>query len=203
MEIGMVMAGWSIFSMLLVIVLMFFDGKFLPSQMGKIGLAGIANGAIPANLVLISMVLYIVGPYTEFWSKANIVDALIGGMLVSWYLYFRVYQRGKYDDGLAHPLSLAGVVFFIYGGAMYAAIALFYLHSSADWSDILKIGVLLLLYVPTANHAVLNLFDDLRTSLRCPDFFREESSPKQFIIWGEVFMVTLTAAKLRFPNPWW
>lgn len=188
--------------MVLVMGLMLLDGKFLPSQMGRIGLSGIANGAIPANLVLISMVLYVIGPYTEFWSKANIVDALIGGMLVSWFLYFRVYQRGKYDDGLAHPLSLAGVLFFTYGGAMYAAIALFYLRSSADWSDIWKIGALLLLYVPIANHAVLNLFDDLRISLRCPDFFREESSPKQFIIWGEVFMVVLTAAKLRFPNPW-
>lgn len=189
--------------MILVIVLMILDRKFLPSQMGKVGLPGIANGSIWANLVLISMVLYVIGPYTEFWSKANIVDALIAGMLVSWYLYFRVYQRGKYDDGLAHPLSLAGVLFFTCGGAMYAAIALFYLRSSADWNDILEIGVLLLLYVPIANHAVLYLFDDLRTSLRCPDFFREESSPKQFIIWGEVFLVALTAAKLRFPNPWW
>lgn len=188
--------------MVLVIGLMLFDGKFLPSQMGKVGLAGLANGAIPANLVLMSVVLYIVGPYTDFWSKTSIVDALIAGMLVSWFLYFFVYQHGKYDDGLAHPLSSAGVLFFIYGGAVYGAIALFYLRSSADWSDILSIGVLLFFYILVANHAVLYLFDDLRTSLRCPDFFREESSPKQFIIWGEIVVVVVTAAKLRFPNPW-
>lgn len=202
MKIGMGMALWSAIYMLSVIGLMLLDGKFLPSQMGKIGLPGIANGSIWANLILISMVLYIVGPYTDFWSNESIFYALIGGMLVSWLLYFYVYQHGKYDDGLAHPLSLAGVLFFTYGGVMYAAITLFYLRSSADWSDILKIGVLLFFYVLIANHAVLKLFDDLRTSLRCPDFFREESSPKQFIIWGEVFMVVLTAAKLRFPNPW-
>jgi len=191
MKTGIVMAGWSIFSMFLVILLMFLDGKFLPSQMGKVSLPGIANGSIWANLVLMSGALYVIGAYAYQWSIKDATVALLAGMAISWLLYFLVYQHGKYDDGLTHPLSLAGVLFFLYGGAAYAAVGLFYFSTSATFFDVLVVGGLLLLYVLVANHAALDFLSTVFNWGWCPSFFDEEASPLYFII-GGVFLVLVS-----------
>lgn len=200
------MARWSVLVTFLVIGLMLLDGKFLPSQMGKISLPGIANGSILANLVLMSAVLYFIGPYTSQWDKGDITVALLAGMVVSWLLYFFVYQNGKYDDGLTHPLSLAGVLFMIYGGAVYAIIGLFYFRSNTEWTDVVLVGILLALYIPAANHAVLGWFNSwsyFNWSSWCPRIFAEESSPLYFIFGGEALVLAVTAAKIWLKNPWW
>lgn len=205
METGIVMARWSALITIIVMVLMLMEGTFLPSQMGKIALPGIGNGSLWANLVLMSATLYLIGPYTEHWTAQDVAVGLILGMVVSWLLFFFVYQNGKYDDGLSHPLSLAGVLFFIYGGAVYAAIGLFYLRSNVEWRDVVLVGVLLALYIPIANHAMLgwvNSWGYFEWSSQYPRIFDEESSPTYFIGGGMTLMALLTGAKLLSRGPW-
>lgn len=205
METGIVMARCSIFSMVAVIGLMLWSGTFLPSQMGKVGLPGIGNLAILGNLVLMSLLLYVLGPSTEQWTKMDLTVWNYIGQFISWTLFFYMYQHGKYDDGLTHPLSLAGIIFIIYGGMLYAAFGLFYVRTTAEANDIWKVGILLALYIPIANHAVLELVNSwnfFSWSDKYPRIFIEEPRAWYVIIGGEVLVVTLTAAKLFFRNPW-
>ena len=183
--------------MLMVIGLMLLDGKFLPSQMsGKVWLPGAANGAIWANLIYLSAALYIIGAYADQWSTKDAAIALLAGMAISWLLYFFVYQHGEYDDGLSHPLSPAGVLFFLYGGAVYAALGLFFICTRATVFDVLVVGVLLFLYVPTANHLTLDWLDKLYAWVWCPDLFTGEKTPFRFIIGGNALVVAATAIKI-------
>ena len=200
MSNGSLMALWSVVTMSAVIFLMWLSGTFLPAQMGRVSLPGIANGSIIANLVLMSAVLYFIGQYSDQWSKTDITMWQYVGMLVSWLLYWYVYRHGKYDDGLTHPLSLAGIIFLIYGGAMYTAIGLFYFRTTATLTDIAIVGALLLLYVPVANHAVLgwlNSWSYFNWTSWCPRLFAEESSPAYFILGGDLLVVIATVLKLN------
>ncbi|MDO8593316.1 MAG: hypothetical protein Q7R59_00210 [bacterium] len=191
--------------MLVVIGLMWWGETFLPSQMGKIALPGIGNLAIIGNLVLMSLLLYVLGPSTEQWTKMDLTAGYNIGVFVSWILFFYVYQHGKYDDGLMHPLSLAGIIFIIYGGMLYTTIGLFYVRTAAEANDIWKVGLLLALYVPISNHALLELVNSwnfFSWSDKYPRIFIEEPRALYTIIGGETLVVALTAAKLFFRNPW-
>ncbi|MFA6519886.1 MAG: hypothetical protein WCT41_03660 [Candidatus Paceibacterota bacterium] len=201
------MASWSIIAMFLVMGIMVIDGKFLPSQMGKLALHGIGNLSILGNLVLISAVLYVIGPYLDQCNKTDISTGLIIGMIVGWLTYFFVYQHGKYDDGLTHPLSFAGVLFMIYSGAVYAALGLFYLRANvaADTMVIWAVWFLLALYIPIANHVALdwiNGWDYFEWSRLYPRFFAEEKTPLAFVVGGEIFVAVITVMKLFIPRAW-
>ncbi len=199
METGTLLARWCIFSMLLVIALMLLDGKFLPSQMsGKVWLPGSANGAIWANLVLLPPALYIIGAYADQWGTREVTVALLAGMTISWLLFFLVYQHGEYDDGLSHPLSLAGVLFFLCGGAIYAALGLFFFCTRATAFDVLAVGALLLFYVPVANHLALDWLDKLYAWVWYPPLFATEKTPLRFIIGGDALVVVSTIVKLAW-----
>ncbi len=185
--------------MLLVIAVMLLDGKFLPSQMsGKVWLPGAANGAIWVNLVFLSAALYIIGAYADQWSTRDVTVALLAGMAVSWLSYFLVYQHGEYDDGLSHPLSLAGVLFFLYGGAVYAALGLFFFCTRATVPDVLVVGALLFLYVPVANHLTLDWLDKRYFLVWCPHLFAGEKTPMGFIVGGDALVVVSTIVKLAW-----
>lgn len=198
METGTIMAYMSIVSMLAVVFLALFDGRLLPSQQpGKKWIPVIANGAIWGNLIIMSGVLYFIGRYTDQFSKTEITFWLIVGMAISWLSYFLVYQHGKYykDDGLSHPLSIAGVVFFLYGGAVYGAIFMFYVCSHPAFEDVILVSVLLALYIPIANHVLLYFMDPFFFPW-CPDIFAEESSPMRSIIGGEIVIAVATIIKI-------
>lgn len=199
MEPKLIMALSSVCFMLIVVVLAWFDAMLLPSQQlaSKVWLPVVSNGSIWANMVLISIALYVIGTYTDQWSNREIVLALVLGIVVSWALWCFIYQNGKYMDGLAQPYSLAGRLTMIYGGAVIAAIVLFYFRTSATYFDIMVVGVLLALYIPIANHVVLDWLNSRLYFMWCPDIFVEEASPLRFIIGGEILVFAATVVKLK------
>lgn len=198
METRLTMTVLSMLAMFVVVVLALVNDVLLPSQqpVNKVWLPVIANGSIAGNFILLSIALYLIGAYSHQWSTTEIVVALVLGMLISYLLWNFVYQNGKYEDGLAKPFSLAGKILMVYGGALYAATILFYFFSSPSFEDVVLVGALFALYVAVANHVVLDLFNKNHSWPWCPDIFTEESSPRRFIIGGEIAVVLATLIKL-------
>lgn len=201
MQSNTLLALFSAGIMLLVMAISWASGTLLPSQRvmkdaNDVWFPVIANGATLGNLVIMSFVMYFIGAYLEQWRGKDIVLALLLGILVSYMLWHFVYQNGKYPDGLAKPLSLAGEILMVYGGATFAVIGLFYFCSKPTSFDIILVGILLALYIPIANHAVLGWLNNAYYFVWCPDIFVKESSPLQFIIWGEVAVFVATVLKL-------
>ena len=82
------------------------SGTLTPKQMmekypGKFSFSFIANGAMGANLVLMSATLYVIGDYRKQWSDLDIGVALLLGLAVSFLLFEFVYRYGKFPDSLA------------------------------------------------------------------------------------------------------
>lgn len=201
MESGIVMARMSVLLMFAVLLLAWLDGMLLPSQRPAAGLwfPAIANGAIWANLVLLSVALYHIGRYWWQWNFEEVLLAFVVGLAVSFALFYFVYQRGKFPDALAgggRPISPAGWVMVLYSGIVYAFIALFYLRASATAADVVLVGVLLAAYIPIANHAVLGWLNSLFSFPWCPRIFAEESTPLRFILGGEALVIVATGLKL-------
>ena len=204
MEIGLIMALSSVAIVLAAAVLAYFNGTLLPKQMMMMYPSGfsfsfIANGAMWGNLVLISLVLFVIGKYADEWSGKEIVAALVLGIVVSYALFHFVYLNGKFPDSLAgggRPISPAGWLMMAYGGVVIAIIILFYFHSNATQMDITVIGILLILYILVANHVVLSWLDSLYSFPWCPAIFTEESTPLWFIIGGDILVAVATAVKL-------
>lgn len=206
MESGLVMARMSFLLMCVVLLLSWLDDMLLPSQMitqrlYNIGFPAVANGAIWANLVLLSIALYFIGAYWEQWSSKEIWLAVVIGLAISYALFQFVYLQGKFPDALAgggRPISPAGWVMVFYSGLVYAAIGLFYFRTSANVTDVLIVAGILVLYLPIANHAVLGWLNSYYSFPWCPRIFAEETSPLRFIIGGEVLVVGATAVKLAW-----
>ena len=202
MSSGTVMALLSVGLMVLVVVLATVDDMLLPSQMMqqyKVGFPLIANGAIWGNLVILSAALYVIGAYSDQWSGKEILVILVLGMAISYALFHFVYLQGKFPDALAgggRPISPAGWVTMLYSGAVIAAILLFYFRTNATYFDIVIVGILLAMYIPIANHLVLEWLNNLYYFVWCPDVFAEESTPLYFIIGGELLVVAGTVVKM-------
>lgn len=201
---GFFMALTSVCLMILAVVLTNNDEMLWPWQFTKhynVGFPLVANGAIWANLVLLSIALYFIGAYWGQWNNKEIWIALVIGLAVSYALFHFVYLKGKFPDALAgggRPISPAGWVVVLYSGIVYAAILLFYFRSSAEWTDVVWVGVLLALYIPVANHAVLGFLNSWYSWPWCPRIFAEEASPLRFIIGGEALVVVATGVKLAW-----
>lgn len=204
----LVMAASSVCLMLLATLLVYIDNRLLPGQMtahhAEKGFPGIANGALPGNIVLLSAVLYIVGSYWGQWSRESREIALFIGTALSLCAFLFVYRRGLHDDAWAgageiHP---AGVVAVIYTAGVIAALILFYAFSSVESADVWTVGVLLILYLPLANHVVLNFINERRHFAWCPRIFEEETRPMDTFVNGAVFVTVMTAMKLTFPSAW-
>ena len=198
------MVFMSVCTILIAAGLAYFDGTLFPKQMMEkyphgYSYSFIANGAMWANLVIMSVVFYVIGDYYWQWSTKEILIALVLGMAVSYTLFNFVYLRGKFPDSLAgggRPISDAGWIIMVYAGTAFAAIGLFYLRVTATAWDILIVGCLLALYIPIANHVVLWWLNNYHHWPWCADVFKKESSPLTFIIWGEIAVVVGTALKL-------
>ena len=91
----------------------------------------------------------------------------------------------------------------VYTAGLLAAFILFYVFSKAERMDVVVIGVLLLFYIPAANHLVLDFFNKLNAFIWCPDVFTAEERPMKILINGVCFAVGITAVKLLFPGSWW
>ena len=203
MSVRIALALSSVSAMLVALGLAYFDGTLFPRQMMEkyhgYSFSLSVNGSVWANLVLMSLTLYFIGAYWEQWKGRDVLLALILGMLVSYALFHFVYLQGRFPDALAgggRPISPAGWVFVFYSGVVVAIIGLFYFCSKPTDEDVVLIMILLALYIPVANHAVLGWLNSLYYFAWCPDIFTAEASPLQFIIWGEVAVVVATVLKL-------
>lgn len=208
MNSGLIMALSGAGMMLLSMLLAYLNNRLLPRQMmyyhAAKGFPALANGALWGNLVLIPFIFYIIGPY---WSRGNpevARSAIILGTVLSLYAFLFVYRNGRHDDAWAgageiHP---AGIVAMFYTAGLFASFILFYIYSRADRSDIWAIETLLALYLPLANHLVLDELNARYAYVWCPQIFAEERRPFIIFIAGEVLAVILTALKLVFPGAW-
>ena len=205
METKLVLTVSSICLMIIVFALAWFDGMLFPSQMLKqysVGFPAIANGSIWGNMVIMTVIIYIVGNYINQWNGTDMAMALIAGLAVMWVLFEIVYPRGRFPDALVgggKPISPAGIVMMLYGTVVLAFLLLFYFRTSPMPFDAVVVGALLLAYIIAANHLPLALLNNTYYFVWCPDVFTEESSSRNFIV-GEMLLVgILTWWKTKAP----
>ena len=209
MKIGLVMAFSIVGLMVLSTILAYIDDRLFPGQMmlrhASKGFPGVANGSLYVNLLLLPFVVYLAGLYSHQWSGSYKAAAIIIGMGVAVYAFTQIYQTGLHDDAWAgagemHPAGLAAMAC---AGIAIAALILFYMFSSVDRAHVLMIGILLLFYVPVANHLPLNVLNEAYHFIWCPRIFAEETRPMQILISGVIGVAVLTGAKSLFPEAWW
>ncbi|MHB8710007.1 MAG: hypothetical protein ACYC6X_00405 [Minisyncoccota bacterium] len=202
------MAFLSVFLMVIAAILAHVDNRWLPGQMmlqhSAKGIPGIANGAWWGNLFLMSPILFLIGFYAEQWSRQEVLATLIIGAVVGSYAFLRVYRFGLHDDawagaGEVHP---AGVVAMVYTAGLLAAFILFYVCSNVERAHVLIIGVLLVLYLPLANHLVLDFLNGAQHFVWCPQIFKEEVRPMIIMRGGLIFATVITTGKFLFPDRW-
>lgn len=204
MNTGLTLAVSSVCLMLGVMVLAYIDNMFLPSQMVEecvdIGFPLIAKGDWWGNLFLLSGVLYIIGTYSKQWGLPELILSLTVGASISLLLFYGVYLNGKFPDALAGggKISPAGWVVMVYTTLVLASFILFYFYSDPTIPHVVLVWILVALYLPIANHAVLGWLNAVYLYPWCPRIFAEESLPLYFIIGGEVLMVLVTLLKLTF-----
>lgn len=209
METRLVMMLSSVGLMTLAAALSYLDGTFLPSQMSAkhhgYSFSFVVNGATWGNLLLLSVALYIIGAYSDQWSRDEVSVAFVLGGLVSLVLFIYVYRNGKFPDSLAGAeyISAAGWVVMVYTGLVYAALGLFYFRTDASVVDVLKVWALLALYIPIANHAVLAYLNSHYYFPWCPSIFTEEIAPLLFIIGSEFLLLVATMVKTGLWELWW
>ena len=199
---GFVLALISVALVLVGAGFAYMDRMFLPSQMVERyprGFPFIANGAMWGNLVLISLVLFVMGKYEGKWGGTETMLAFSVGMVISFAMFYFIYSRGKFPDSLAggcRPISLAGWTQVFYFGWVLAAIFLFYFCSHATTKDVVRVGVLLAVYIIVANHVPLHYVRKWSYMPWCPRIFPGESSPLRIIICGEILVTVATIIKL-------
>lgn len=169
-----------------------------------IGFPGIANGALWGNVLLMPFAIFIIGSYWDQWSREGMVIAFSAGALLAFFAFTVFYRYGLHDDAWAgadeiHP---AGIVAMVYTAGLVAGFILFYAYSDAKLEDVWIITGLLALYMPVANHLVLDALNGYRQFVWCPQIFKEETRPLLIFVWGEVFVAGITALKLFFPKAW-
>ncbi len=208
MKYGIVMGVSSVLFMAVAALLAYANNRWFPGQMmlhhSAKGIPGFANGAWWGNLFLMSPILFLIGFCAEQWSWQKVGATLIIGIIVSLYAFLQVYRFGLHDDAWAgageiHP---AGAVVMVYTAGLLAAFILFYVCSSTERAHVLIIGVLLVLYLPLANHLVLNFLNWVQHFIWCPQIFKEEVRPMIIMRGGLIFATVITTAKLLFPNRW-
>ena len=194
--------------MALTMLLAYVDNRLFPGQMiahhAAKGFPGIANGALWGNLFLMSFAVFLIGLCWDQWSRGNITVSLVLGTALSFYAFVFVYRTGLHDDAWAgageiHP---AGIIAMIYTAGLIAAFILFYVFSSVERTYVWIIAGLLILYLPLANHVVLNFFNELQHFVFCPQIFKEEVRPLIIMRGGLIFVAAITSLKLFFPKAW-
>ena len=174
---------------------------FLPNQMTTrypVGFPFIANGGMWGDLIIVSMVLYIIGGYVDRWSFQWVLAALLIGMAVSWAMHDLVYLKGRFPDSLAgggRELSSAGMLHVLYFGTVLAAILLFFFNK-AEFGDVLAVSILLSLHIMVANHIPLKFVQDAYHFSWCPNVLDEESSSWRILLSAEAVLGVATALKL-------
>ena len=208
METRLVIALSSVGLMLLTFVLAHFDHRLLPEQMmdyhAKKGYPAVSNGSLWGNLFLMPFVVYVIWSYSAQWTAPEIKAAAWAGLALASCAFVFGYRTGKFDDalagaGLMHP---AGVVAMLYTAGLIATFILFCFFTKAESKDVWIVGVLLLAYIPIANHLVLNLLNEHLHFSWCPQIFKEEGRPMKILIRGELIAAAVIAVKLYIPKVW-
>ena len=206
---SLTVALFSVSLMLFATALAYIDKRLLPSQMMKYrairGFPALSNGALWGNIFLMPWVFYLAGDYRGQWTLGERETSLFIGAIVTFYMFKVVYKNGRFDDAWAGAgeIHLAGGAAMVYGTLLIMTLILFYVFSNAKRADIWIVGVLLLLYVPLANHWVLNTLNEWRGFIWCPSVFAEEERPMKILVRAEAGVIVITAAKLLFPGVWW
>jgi len=188
--------------------LTYIDGMLFPSQMVlryPVGFPFIANGGMWGDLLFVTLVLYIIGNYTNEWSWKEIVPALILGVAASYAMHYFVYLKGDLPDSLAgggRPISPAGWVHVAYFGVGLALIGLFYFCSTPTINDVIWVGTLLALHIIVANHVPFYYIAKANHFSWCTTIFDTEAAPLRILVTAMTMLTGATLLKLFGAKVW-
>jgi len=144
------------------------DWMLFPSDLkrGKnkgYGLPFLCHGGMWGDVFIVSpLVAAIVGFFGAQWAPVHVVAAAAVGFGLSDFLH-GTYKAGSFACPEAHVregrLTGAGTVHFVYMGAAFAVLLLYYIRamSADEYPHVLAVSTLLTIHVMIGNHVVLGL----------------------------------------------